>query len=61
MRSPNNKSAKQNSGRYAQLEVRKGNETRREMALARDMDEKKEKCDVTQATAKKTFQGENHY
>lgn len=30
------------------------------MALARDMDKEKEKCDVIQATAKKTFQGEDH-
>lgn len=43
MRSPNNKSVKWNSWQYAQLEVRKGNETRREMTLARDMDDEKEK------------------
>lgn len=53
--------AKQNAGQYAQLEgVGKGNKTRREMALAGDMDKAKEKCDVIEATEKKTFQGENH-
>lgn len=30
------------------------------MALARNVDKEKEKYDVIQATAKKTFPGENH-